>query len=547
MQETNKMRYQLINEFAENYMEKLFYFCLKKTGSHTEAEDLTQDIALQIITSLNKGTIPTSFSAWVWQIARNRYSVWATEKHNRNESVTSSDIGDYEIEDESENILDEMIHTEQMALLRRELVFIKSDYRNIVVAYYIENKSVRDIASSLSLSISAVQQRLHRARIILKEGMNMAREFGVRSYKPEEIGFSCSCDSFGEFGQPWTILNHKIYKNIFLEAYGNPSTAEELSLELGVALPYMEDELRYLVEQTMLVHNGNKYETAFPILSSHAQEKTWAYNERMIPQLTGLFTKLIDGFTQACETHGISCFGKYQTYEDAKWTLLMRAFDMLAFSASPEGYYKKGYTKRPNGGCWDIVGYQKADIPDIPWVGLHGCPKERMDQPAVCFQQFKYKYDDIWMKTPEYLTHDEALTLKAVVEGKWEACEAYWMDRLLSYGYIKKTETGYKPTIVVFEQGAKERYLESFTDEEKKSLMDTATEIKKMLREAKDFSCKIIVEDLPDSIASNENLRFIAFQENGADRRYVLDQALKDGWLVYDDKTSPVIGAYMYL
>ena len=162
MQKTNEMRDRLTAEFAENYMEKLFYFCLKKTGSHTEAEDLTQDIALQIITALNKGRIPTSFSAWVWQIARNRYSVWATEKHNRNESVTGSDIGDYEIEDESENILDEMIDTEQVALLRRELAFIKSDYRNIVVAYYIENKSVRDIASSLSISVSAVQQRLHR-------------------------------------------------------------------------------------------------------------------------------------------------------------------------------------------------------------------------------------------------------------------------------------------------------------------------------------------------------------------------------------------------
>ena len=86
MQETNEMRDRLINEFAEIYMEKLFYFCLKKTGNHIEAEDLTQDIALQIITALNKGTIPTSFSAWVWQIARNRYSVWAKEKHNRNES-----------------------------------------------------------------------------------------------------------------------------------------------------------------------------------------------------------------------------------------------------------------------------------------------------------------------------------------------------------------------------------------------------------------------------------------------------------------------------
>lgn len=80
MQETNEMRDRLVSEFAENYMEKLFYFCLKKTGRSVEAEDLTQDIALQIITALNKGTLPTSFSAWIWQIARNRYSVWAKEK-----------------------------------------------------------------------------------------------------------------------------------------------------------------------------------------------------------------------------------------------------------------------------------------------------------------------------------------------------------------------------------------------------------------------------------------------------------------------------------
>ena len=72
MQETNLMCDQLINEFTENYMEKLFYFCLKKTGNNVEAEDLTQDIALQIITALNRGAIPTSISPWVCQIARNR-------------------------------------------------------------------------------------------------------------------------------------------------------------------------------------------------------------------------------------------------------------------------------------------------------------------------------------------------------------------------------------------------------------------------------------------------------------------------------------------
>lgn len=60
----------LIEEFTENYMGKLFYFCLKKTGNNTDAEDLTQEIALSVIAALNKGTVPVSFPAWVWQIAR---------------------------------------------------------------------------------------------------------------------------------------------------------------------------------------------------------------------------------------------------------------------------------------------------------------------------------------------------------------------------------------------------------------------------------------------------------------------------------------------
>ena len=179
-----KANVDLINEFVESYMEKVFYFCLKKTGNNIEAEDLTQDIALQIITALNKNTIPESFSAWVWQIARNRYCLWAKAKHRRSENISATEYSDHEITDESVSTLDEMIRTEQMALLRRELAFIKSDYRNIVVAYYFENKTVREIALSFSIPVNTVKSKLLRAREILKEGMEMAREFGKRSYNP---------------------------------------------------------------------------------------------------------------------------------------------------------------------------------------------------------------------------------------------------------------------------------------------------------------------------------------------------------------------------
>ena len=203
---------ELILNFTEHYMESLFYFCLKKTGNTVEAEDLTHDTALHILTALQRGVIPAHFSAWVWQIARNRYAAWAEKKHLRTERQSTVDIAEYEIEGADGNPLDGMIDAEQTALLRRELAFIRREYRDMIVAYYIENRSIHDIAQANALSVSAVQQRLHRARTILKEGMDMARTFGKRSYNPEDITFAASGNQ--PSGLPWTAVQRSIPKNI---------------------------------------------------------------------------------------------------------------------------------------------------------------------------------------------------------------------------------------------------------------------------------------------------------------------------------------------
>ena len=515
MQETNKMRDRLINEFAENYMEKLFYFCLKKTGSHIEAEDLTQDVALQIITALNKGTIPTSFSAWVWQIARNRYSVWAKEKHIRNESVTGSDIGDYEIEDESENILDEMIHTEQLALLRRELAFIKSDYRNIVVAYYIENKSVRDIASSLSVSISAVQQRLHRARQILKEGMDMAREFGKRSYNPEQIAFVMN-GMDGKKGQPWSIITHLLYKNIFLETYENPQTAEELALELGIALPYMEDELEFLTREQLLTKNENKYQTAFKIISKEDQRKKHDNNKKIQKPMTDKICELIDTYIVE-DGSKVNC--DYVGYEAAKWALIVRTFDWLQWSANTANNtsleYRSTYPTRPDDGAWTLTGYETIDWEKPDFVGQHGYLSHDKNEVKkdIEFAQFKFQYNNICERTPLNLSWKEAYTLWLVCSGRIEASEKSYLEKMIEYGYLKK-EGSIIPNVVILDRNAEEPHN----------------------------------EELSQKLTSLKNEIFALFnQAPDIERGYVVEQAILDGWLKYDENTINTIGAYIYL
>ena len=262
----------LIRLFTDEYFEKLYYFCLKKVSNIDDASDLAAETAASVIAELRKGTVPRSFSAWVWQIARNKYAAWADAKHRRLNTFTTSDVQTLEVADDGD-VADSLIHREDLKLLRRELAFISSDYRDVIIAYYIDYRKIQDIADSLSLPVGTVKSKLSRSRNILKEGMEMAREFGILSYKPEEIGFVMNGQSDKD-GEPWSLISKKLYKNILLAAYRTPSTAEELAIEIGMALPYLEDELEILVNAELLRRNGKKYEANIFIVSAQAQEKT---------------------------------------------------------------------------------------------------------------------------------------------------------------------------------------------------------------------------------------------------------------------------------
>ncbi len=535
MSDTSTLRDRLITEFTEGYMEKLFYFCLKKTGSQTEAEDLTQDIALHILTALNKGTVPTNFSAWVWQIARNRYAAWADEKRRRSESLTGDDICDYDIQDESVHIPEDVVHREQLALLRRELAFIRSDYRTIVVAYYIENRTMSDIASTLSLSLDTVKKRLQRARIILKEGMDMAREFGVRSYKPEEVNYSNNCSRPGDKNQPYSVMEHKMYQNILLEAYGNPSTAEELSLELGVALPYMEDELEWLTKETFLIKDGNKYQTAFPIVSRSAQEQVHFAWLTAAPSITKALISFVERLNDAFVGRGESFYGRYQDYESAKWSILMLAFDYFMYKAPKI----RDFTQRPDNGYWDMIGYQKRPVSEPNFVGNH-CG-------YYGFQQFKYEFDGISDRTPPYLTEEESKILYDFVMGNTAEENGEIVEKLIGYGYLRKSGSTYIPDVVTIKMDEVRNAIRNMDERVMSELSVLAERAKALLKNLYDEVYGIVCADLPPVFLNDIYQCRMAVSNCYFCRGYVVTEALKNGYLLPADRVSPVIGAHLWI
>ncbi len=66
--------------YAKEYLGRIFYYCLRKTGGEAEAEELSSDITLSVLSELHKGVAPDCFSAWVFGIAKNRYVRWVAKK-----------------------------------------------------------------------------------------------------------------------------------------------------------------------------------------------------------------------------------------------------------------------------------------------------------------------------------------------------------------------------------------------------------------------------------------------------------------------------------
>ncbi len=364
MEQAQKQAY--LDILTKEYMQKLFYFCLKKTGNRNEAENLASDIILNILTSLDRGNIPVNFSAWVWQIARNRYSVWAAKKHLKTEWEQFEDVSEYDVADE-ETAEGKLIQQETISLLRRELAYISSEYRGLLVSYYIENKRLKDIALSLDLPVGTVKSNLFRARKILKEGMNMAREYGIRSYKPDEVHFIASGKQ--ETTRPWAVVQRKLPKNILLEADNNPSTLEELAVELGTAMPYLEEEVEILRDATLLKKIGDKYITNFFIASKECQLDIYNAQRKDAKKRSGLLEKIIADSLEDIRALGIA--GPTVSDNNLKWWLSIHAVDSIVVTLSE---YDDVYPeKRENGETWGFMGMEMAVLPENLVVGHNGC------------------------------------------------------------------------------------------------------------------------------------------------------------------------------
>jgi RNA polymerase sigma-70 factor, ECF subfamily len=148
----------------ERHHARLYRYCLRMTGDRQASEDLVQDVFMRMLRYKATFKDDSSFVPWMFGIGRN-----ACVAHLRNATANRGRAAEADHEQAEEGAHDDPVAEQQADLVRRALLALPVDRREVLVLSRYEYKSYDEIARALGTSAGAVKVRVHRAMKELRE------------------------------------------------------------------------------------------------------------------------------------------------------------------------------------------------------------------------------------------------------------------------------------------------------------------------------------------------------------------------------------------
>lgn len=157
--------------FVQAYGPYIYRTVFAVLHSPHDAEDITQEVLLQIYRSLPDCRLD-GLKTWITRIAVNRAIDFKRSKARRPEELSDSEAMSEKMHDDAaaampaaELVAIKQAHRRQV---RERVEEMPENYREVINAYYMEDKSYEQIAAETGLERKSVESRLYRARSWMK-------------------------------------------------------------------------------------------------------------------------------------------------------------------------------------------------------------------------------------------------------------------------------------------------------------------------------------------------------------------------------------------
>lgn len=157
--------FRILTQRYANYVFRIAYGVLQNAK---DAEDAAQEAFVQMYLSLPRYE-RKGLKAWLARIAVNKAIDWKRKVAGRKEMpLPDAETVHHRLERDGPAAVASaeraVLDRERREEIARNLHALPENYRSVIVAYYLEEKSYREIAAELGVEVKTVESRLYRAK-----------------------------------------------------------------------------------------------------------------------------------------------------------------------------------------------------------------------------------------------------------------------------------------------------------------------------------------------------------------------------------------------
>ncbi len=150
----------------ERYHRRTYSLCLRMTKNQTEAEDLTQEVFIQLFRKSGSFRGDSAFSTWLHRMTVNQVLMHFRKRSVKNE-ITSDDGETPEQIVPGTKDQTKMPVIDRIAL-KRAVSMLPDGYKNVFTLHDVQGYEHTEVARILGISVGTSKSQLHKARLKLR-------------------------------------------------------------------------------------------------------------------------------------------------------------------------------------------------------------------------------------------------------------------------------------------------------------------------------------------------------------------------------------------
>lgn len=150
----------------QRYHRRTYALCLRMTNSQTEAEDLTQEVFIQLFRKVGSFRGDSAFSTWLHRLTVNQVLMYFRRRSVKNEKV--SDDGEMPEQMVHGSANPNRMQVVDRIAIKNAVAQLPNGYKSVFMLHDVEGYEHEEVARRLGISIGTSKSQLHKARLKLR-------------------------------------------------------------------------------------------------------------------------------------------------------------------------------------------------------------------------------------------------------------------------------------------------------------------------------------------------------------------------------------------